>query len=517
MIPAKQIKRPAVSSLQTLPVKFIIPVILTIALFILTIYLVMIPLIEKNMMHTKREGIQHLTQSAWSALEGFYKKARMGSLTDEKAREKAILHFQQLRYGPDQADYFWIIDMNPMMIMHPYRPDLVGSDVSELKDPSGKRLFMEMVETVKKSDSGFVDYLWQWQDKSDKIVAKISYVKAFKPWGWVIGTGIYVEDIRQEIRDITQQVTLACSGILILFVIISAYIVHQGAKVKREQMAAQEQARIKEKQLIQADKMTSLGILVAGVAHEVNNPVTSIMLNAPSLKKAWQSFTPVLDDHFRDRPDEKVCNMPYPVINERIEMMLSSIEDSAARIKKIITELKDFSRPAGTGRNQMTDINLMITKSLDLMRSLIKKSTRRFDVALDNSIPMVLANEQKLQQVVINLIVNACQALEHPDQSIKVATGYAAESGMIQIRVADTGPGIEKKDLAKIKEPFFTTKRDDGGTGLGLSICEKIANDHKGTLEFKSVSGKGVTATLSIPVTLPDEKKEFSNNHDGPG
>lgn len=493
-------------ALKTLPVQFVLPVALTIALFILTIYLIMIPQLEKSMMSTKREGLKRLTESAWSTLDIFHKKAQEGVLTDEQAKQAAIAHFRHLRYGPEQVDYFWINDMVPVMIMHPYRPDLVGTDVSGFRDPAGKLLFVEMVKTVLQKDGGFVDYLWQRQDDPENPVPKISFVKAFAPWGWVIGTGIYVEDIKQEIRAVTRRVTLACSGILVLFILISGYIVWQGAKARKHQIFAMEQARIKEKQLIQADKMTSLGILVAGVAHEVNNPATSIMLNAPSLKKAWQAFTPILENHYRDRPDARVFNMPYKELDKRIFMMITAILESAARIKKIITELRDFSRPGSGHMDRQIDINLMVSKSIDLTRSLLKKSTRHFSAKLEENLPMISGNEQKLQQVIINLIVNACQALLNQDQSITVSTGFLPDAGTVRIRVEDTGPGIEEKDLARIKEPFFTTKRDEGGTGLGLSICEKIVNDHKGTLDFESIPGQGVTATLNLPVSDPDEK-----------
>ena len=512
MMPDKQIQSQLTQdqnpwpAFKTLPANIVIPAILTIVLFIMTIYLVMIPLLEKNMMKTKREGIRHITQSAWSALQLFHSRELTGRATQQEAQNAAMEHFQQIRYGPEQADYFWINDMGPNMVMHPYRPDLVGTDISGFQDPSGKRLFVEMVNTVKKNEEGFVDYMWQWKDKSEKIVPKISFVKAFAPWGWVIGTGIYVEDVREEIQAITRQITVACSGILILFIMLSGYIVWQGTKARKEQMAAMAHARLKEKQLVQADKMTSLGILVAGVAHEVNNPATSIMLNAPNLKKAWQEFSPVLHAHFEAHPDIRVCNMSYSELDQRIALMLNSIEDSAARIKKIITELKDFSRPSGADINQMVDVNAMIRKSLGLLASLLKKSTRHFSTRLKSSIPEIEANEQKLQQIVINLIVNACQALEHPDQSIAVSTGFSESSNSVFITVSDTGPGIDEEDLSKIVEPFFTTKRDDGGTGLGLSICEKIANDHHGTLTFTSGKSQGMTATLRLPAFQPDKK-----------
>lgn len=248
--------------------RIIIPVALTIIFLI-------IPLLEKNMMAGKREGIMHLTESAWSTLNLFYEKTQKGLISHEEAKFAAINHLQQLRYGSEREDYFWINDMTPKMIMHPYRLDLKGKDISDFKDSTGKRLFIEMVEIVKNKDAGFVDYLWQWKGDSNKIVPKIFYVKGFASWGWIIGTGIYIEDVRQEIGTITRQLIYTCSGIMILFLILCAYIIWQGTTAEKERINAMEQSSLREKQLLQADKMTSLGILVAGVAHEINNPATS--------------------------------------------------------------------------------------------------------------------------------------------------------------------------------------------------------------------------------------------------
>ncbi len=492
--------------LKTIPVRIILPVALTILLFILTIFLLIIPLLEKNMMDVKREGIMHLTESAWSTLHLFHTKAVKGHLSDEKAKQQAIGHLKELRYGPELEDYFWINDMTPNMIMHPYRRDLEGKNVSTFEDSAGKRMFVEMVKTVKKNGSGFVDYLWQWKGDENKIVPKISYVKGFEPWGWIIGTGIYVEDVRMEILAITHKLTFTCSGIMILFLILSGYIIWQGAKVEKDRKKAIEQSKLREKQLLQADKMTSLGILVAGVAHEINNPATSLMLNAPNLKKAWKEFTPVLDEHFALKKDALVCHMPYEKLSERINMMLNAIEDSSARIKKIIAELKDFSRPTSAEAEDQVDMNQVVKKSIDLTRSMIKKATRHFTAEFSENMPTIKGNSQKLQQVIINLLVNACQALETRDQSIHVRTSKRKTAHFIMIEVMDTGPGVSPDHLNKLKEPFFTTKRDDGGTGLGLSISEKIVYDHMGIMEFESRLGQGLTVRILLPI-LGDKTK----------
>ena len=486
-------------SIRTLPARIVIPVALTILLFVLTIFFLIIPMIEKNMMDDKREGLMQLTDSAWSILNLYHHKHQEGTLSLDRAKQQAVEHLKHLRYGPELEDYFWINTMTPDMIMHPYRSDLEGTDISEFRDPAGKRLFVEMVKIVEKNGAGYVDYLWQWKSDSNRIVPKISFVKGFQPWGWVIGTGIYVEDVKEQINAITRHLLYTCLVILTVFITLSGYIIWQSAEAKKEKLKAIEQSRLREKQLIQADKMTSLGILVAGVAHEINNPATSLMLNAPNLKKAWASFTPILDDHFKKHPSDVFCSMSYPELSERIELMLTAIEDGSARIKKIISELKDFSRPSGTTMSDEIDVNQLIIKSVALMRPGLKKSTRHLVVDTTSDLPTIRGNFQKLEQVLINLLVNAGQALENPDQEIRVSSSLDSASDCVTIQVKDTGPGMSPKDIKNITEPFFTTRRDDGGTGLGLSISERIINDHKGILEFESEPGRGLTAKIFLP------------------
>lgn len=486
--------------MRTLPVRIIIPVSFTILLFILTIFFIIIPLIEKNMMDGKRDSIRQMTQSALSVLQYYHEKNITGELSIKAAKLEALEQIRQMRYGPEKQDYFWINDMSPVMIMHPYRTDLENKEIASFQDPTGKHLFLEMVKVVKQQGDGYVDYLWQWKSDADRIVPKISYVKKFEPWEWIVGTGIYVEDVKKQISSITRQLTATCLMIMSIFLTLSGYIIWRAVKVKKGRQRAMEQARIREKQLLQADKMSSLGVLVAGVAHEINNPATSLMLNAPNLKKAWQSFTPVLDDHFKEEPEKVVCAMPYYELKNRVDSMLKAIEDGAARIKKIISELKDFSRPVGTAMDDDVDINLLVEKSVDLLHTLLKKSTHSLTIQTMPELPSVRGNFQKLQQVVINLLVNAAQAVENKDQAITILTSLEPHSNHVSIEIKDDGPGVPPEDLQHLTDPFFTTKRDQGGTGLGLSISEKIVHDHQGVLEFQSTEPRGFSVKILLPL-----------------
>lgn len=230
------------------PLRVIVPVALTFVLFLLSVFLIFIPSMEERMMAQKREMVRELTDSAWSILDLHATRAGNGKLTLEDAQTRAIDIIRKLRYGPKGKDYFWINDMHPRMIMHPYRPDLDGRDLSDYADPNGKHLFEEFVRTVRDKGAGYVDYMWQWKDDPSTIVPKISYVKGFEPWGWIIGTGIYVQDVRAEIKAITRRMILIFFGILGIVFLLSLYIVWQNVKTERRRKDAEER-------LIRSEKM----------------------------------------------------------------------------------------------------------------------------------------------------------------------------------------------------------------------------------------------------------------------
>jgi len=219
--------------------KIILPSIISILLFILTIFIIIMPHFEQNIMNGKREMIKELTNSALSILTKYESDERNGLISREEAQKTALSRIQYLRYGEDNKDYFWITDIHPIMMMHPYRTDLNGKDLSDFKDPHGKKLFVECVKTVQKSESGYVDYMWQWKDDSLHIVSKLSYVRIFKPWNWVIGTGIYIEDVKKEIKALTQKLLWISIGITIFIAFLLLFISQQSLKIEKKRIKAE--------------------------------------------------------------------------------------------------------------------------------------------------------------------------------------------------------------------------------------------------------------------------------------
>jgi methyl-accepting chemotaxis protein len=162
----------------------------------------------------RKDKLQDLTEAARSTVAGFQARERKGELTRAQAQRAAISAVKAMRYG--RGDYFWINDMRPAMVAHPMKPELEGKDLSQEKDPNGKRLFVAFVDVVKARGAGFVDYEWA-RPGAEKPVPKLSYVAGFAPWSWVIGTGVYVDDIDAVVH--AEMVTVAWQTALILLAI----------------------------------------------------------------------------------------------------------------------------------------------------------------------------------------------------------------------------------------------------------------------------------------------------------
>lgn len=491
--------------IRHIPFRIFLPVVMTVLLFILTIFQLILPMMQERLLDGKREVIRELVVSAWSSLDGYAQQERKGLLSRTEAQQLAKNHIRGLRYGQDLKDYFWINDMHPRMVMHPYRPDLEGQDISDFADPAGKRLFVACVDMVRRNGAGFVDYRWQWMDDPTRIVPKISYVMGFEPWGWILGSGIYVEDVHAQISVITRKLTLVCSWILFLIIVLSVLIVWYGAKVTRDKKLAEEKALLKQEQLFQAAKMVSLGTLVSGVAHEINNPITSVMLNAPNLDRMWEAMLPILDDYHDQHGDFRVAATTYSRIRDRIPQILTGITEDARRVRDIVKDLKDFARDNPSELMEEVDVNKVVEKAVGLTTNLINKSTRHFDLNCQPDLPPIYGNAQRIEQVTINLVVNACQALPDAEGAVTVSTGFDAANNHVFLEVCDKGVGISADALKRITDPFFTTRREQGGTGLGLAITDRIVRDHGGSLTFESVPGEGTRVRATFPPAKPSD------------
>ncbi|MFH1728596.1 MAG: ATP-binding protein [Pseudomonadota bacterium] len=259
-----------------------------------------------------------------------------------------------------------------------------------------------------------------------------------------------------------------------------------------------------EKQLRQADKLTSLGQLISGIGHEINNPNQFIRGNVKILKQSLLDLLPIVDSHYKSNPDLKIARLKYDFFRENILTLVDDMQTGSERIKSIVEGLKRFARKDEGELIDQVDVNNIIHESSRLTHNQVHKYAD-ITLCLDPSLPTFTGNSQKIEQVLINLIINASHAMvEGRRGKIELVSRYEADNLIIEVK--DNGKGMTPKTMEMIFDPFFTTKRATGGTGLGLSIAYKIIEEHKGKIEVSSKIDIGTT--FKITIKLP--KKEIT-------
>lgn len=275
--------------------------------------------------------------------------------------------------------------------------------------------------------------------------------------------------------------------------------------------------RTMQSQLIHQEKMASLGRLVAGIAHELNNPINFVHGNLPYLKEYFADLKKLIEtmDGLVGEREEELKQlkerMKYDFLVTDLDNIIADLEEGAERIRHIIRNLKSFSRLDEADLKEAS-----IHEGIESTLKILSQYYGRDKIPLSKKfteIPPILCYPGQLNQVWMNLLSNAAQAVaEKPDGKVEVAT--SVEGNNVIVSVSDNGPGIKPEIRSKIFDPFFTTKPVGQGTGLGLSICHSIVERHGGKIEMRSRTNKGTVFTVTLPIhSSPDEIRRHADQN----
>jgi len=254
-----------------------------------------------------------------------------------------------------------------------------------------------------------------------------------------------------------------------------------------------------QRQMVRADKMAALGQIIAGVAHEINNPNNFIHFNLPILRKYVDAMRPILELQLEKRPDLELLDMRYEVFIEDLFKLIDNMEHGSSRITLIVSDLKHYIRSGEDLEMTTGSIASVVDRVMALVGKQVQKMVKRVDVDVAERLPPVRMNAGKIEQVLINLLINAGQAAREGASWVKLTVRASDEGDAVVILVEDNGEGIPAESLEQIFEPFYTTKGRETGTGLGLSISQQIVEEHGGQIEVASELGVGTCFTVRLP------------------
>jgi signal transduction histidine kinase len=257
-----------------------------------------------------------------------------------------------------------------------------------------------------------------------------------------------------------------------------------------------------EQQLQQAQKMETLGTLVAGVAHEINNPINLIIYNLPLLQKIWADLLAVLISMPAEDAERKFGGFSVDFLKDHLSRLIGDMELAANRVTKIVSDLKNFSRQSNVAETHPFSINTAVKNALRLAQATLRRAGIRVSTDLAPDLPEIEGSLQSLEQVVLNIIVNGVQAIDHAPGEIRIQTSIDLKDGRVRLQVADNGRGVSPAIADRVFLPFVTDKQTHGGTGLGLSVSYGIVNAHGGEISFQTRPGEGTVFTILLPTLL---------------
>ncbi|MCP4213159.1 MAG: hypothetical protein GY765_00815, partial [bacterium] len=229
--------------------------------------------------------------------------------------------------------------------------------------------------------------------------------------------------------------------------------------------------------------------------------------NIKIINEAFDDILPILDKAALEDPNLKIARLDYELFKENIPILLEDMMGGANRIKKIVDGLRNFAKKDEGLLTDTIDINDLLRNNLRITEKEVRKNAR-IQEKFDTTVPLFQGCLSKLEQVMMNLLVNASHAITHDKGMIILETGYDKERNEVWVKISDNGKGIDEKTRRHIFDPFFTTKRNRGGTGLGLSISYGIIREHNGRIEVDSKLGEGTTFSICIPRIEPETGKK---------
>lgn len=263
------------------------------------------------------------------------------------------------------------------------------------------------------------------------------------------------------------------------------------------------QRKCMEKELIQNEKLTSLGLMTSGIAHEINNPNSFIAFNLPILRDYLDALLPIVDAYAEQHPDLELCRMTYPWLRQDMLKLLDNMEHGSRRIHTIVNNLRRFIRKGDRPEWQKVDLAALVERTTVMCRPELKR-LKTFEITIAEDIPPLVTDPDALQQILLNLLINAVHACEETDGRVHLgAATWGPGRSRIAIQISDNGTGIEDGLLAKIFDPFFTTKPPSSGTGLGLYVCHTLVEALGGKIQVETSPGRGSTFRVILDVDGP--------------
>jgi len=460
---------------RSILIKICFPLFLLVVLTSSAMYFYVVPEFQSQIILQKKTQTKELVTNAINIIDQLDKRVKNKEISLEFAKSLALDQINSIRHGVHKKNYFWVTDMTPVMLMHPYRKDLIGKELSAFKEVKDRFLFVEFVNLIKDTGEGFVYYDWQKDGDLENVIPKVSFIKGYEEWNWILGSGFYSDVLEEEINALSRNLVLFLLSTFFITCCLLIFVIRQSIIVGKQQELLKS---TNEKLESSNDEVTQL---LNVMSHDLRAPLNSFV-----------GYAEILADNREGNLTEQQVKYAK-IIYRNGNNLLLVIDD--------ILEFGKLHSNKNIANKENININHEIQNCVDVFS--IQANDKQITLSFENknNVDNLFAIKSAIIRILDNLVSNALKFTPRGGNvTIRLSNN---EMNSIVIEIIDTGVGIPKDKLETIFDKFSKSStlgtEGEKSTGLGMSITKQLIDLHQASIEVSSTPDKGTTMKLTFP------------------